>query len=382
MDNLSATSTQIKVREAMKQVGGYWRPLAAAARVLEELGELAEELEKETLDTDALRGELADLWIITTAMADQFLAFVAEPGTESIAIGEWSDLFWKLVAAGGRIARIVNYYDGPKSPRSLDDWIPLGDAVAAFHRVLASIAEQESVDLAGAVDEKLEAIPTRDADRFLAAHDGSTAAILDHFRQIQDSVLCPYSKNARLWGAPIWVGDDLGKNVDAMVPSLEAFSKAATPECLDGYVVSGPKFESMGELATWFRRMLLEISARDPRQRPVMKGAVDRTGWQFEFNGLRLFAAVFSPLYDSGHPRHSPTYSFIFFQTDESFDRHGVGSKHPKSAQVKDQIRKLFAAAGRGYPAEPKDARVEAPLYLLPRWEGDSEVRWWEDLKA
>ncbi len=81
-------STQEQVRTTLGAVGGYWRPLAAVARLLEELGELAEILMSPTPDAGDLAEELADLWIITTALADQFLWDVAEPDSVDCA-GQW-----------------------------------------------------------------------------------------------------------------------------------------------------------------------------------------------------------------------------------------------------------------------------------------------------
>ncbi|MFI5009601.1 MAG: hypothetical protein ACHQDY_04930 [Solirubrobacterales bacterium] len=154
------------MRATLNAVGGYWRPLAAVARLLEELGELAEILVSPTPDAGGLAEELADLWIITTALADQFLGDVAEPDSHPRRTPPSHDLFAELLAAAGLIARIVNYYDGPKTPRSLDGWVSLSDAVAEFHRVLADVAHAHDVDLATAVNSKLAAIPTLDAGRF------------------------------------------------------------------------------------------------------------------------------------------------------------------------------------------------------------------------
>ncbi len=64
----------------MLAAGGYWRPLAAVARLLEELGELSELLFVGDEPAGGIAGELADLWIITTALADQFLDRGGRPG--------------------------------------------------------------------------------------------------------------------------------------------------------------------------------------------------------------------------------------------------------------------------------------------------------------
>src|SRR5947209_7312422 len=108
------SGAQRLVRETMIAAGGYWRPLAAVARLLEELGELSELLYSGGEAPDGLPEELADLWIITAALADQFLAEVDEPGEVAAAEVDLG----ALVAAAGPVARVVNHYDGPKVPRS------------------------------------------------------------------------------------------------------------------------------------------------------------------------------------------------------------------------------------------------------------------------
>jgi YqcI/YcgG family len=372
-------STQERVRLAIGQVGGYWRPSAAAVRLLEELGELGEVLEHPAQHTEVLTSELADLWIISTAIADQFLADAGEPVSRRY-VGDIGDAFRQLVVTAGTIARIINYYDGPKTPQTLKDWCSLGEAVVAFHDALANVSSGLCVDLEAAVSTKLRAIPARDAGRFVSGYDPSTAACLDRFRVIQAITPCPYADQARIWGAPSWSSESIAANVKAIVSSFTMFTKAAIPEQLDAYVILGPAFAAMDHLAQWFVELLQELSGYDPAEERVMEGQVSRRGWQFAFNGQRVFIAVFSPLYDLSHPRHSPTETLVFMQVEQSFDRRGVGANHPHSRQVKEQIRQLFADAGRVYSAEAKDARVEAPLYLLPRWEDDADVRWWEGL--
>jgi hypothetical protein len=275
----------------MAHVGGYWRPLAAVARLLEELGELAESLARPAQDDDELASELADLWIITTALADQFLGEVAEPGTHGAAGGQLSE----LVAAAGQIARIVNYYDGPKTPRSLAGWPSLRDAVAELHGILAGVAQAHGVELSTAVADKLRAISVRDAARFARApHDPSTAACLEQFRLIETTPWGTEVAQARLWGAPPWSAQSLASNVAAIVPTLTSFTRAALREQLEGYVVTGPPLESMELLADWAQAVLSELAGHDPQLDQHPRGGVDASGSEqsLMFNGVRLSATV------------------------------------------------------------------------------------------
>jgi NTP pyrophosphatase (non-canonical NTP hydrolase) len=227
--------SQRLVRETMIAAGGYWRPLAAVARLLEELGELLELLDGEA--TPELGGELADLWIITTALADQFLAEVPEPGAGAREEGEASGE--RLVVAAGPIARVVNHYDGPKVPREGVPMPSLRESIAEFHRVLGALAMTLGVDLGDAVRAKLAAIHRRgDIERF--ARDGfdpSTAPVLATLAGNPSAVALP----ARLWGAPELLSTDSPAEwARAISGTLEMFAKAARAEHLEGYAIWFP----------------------------------------------------------------------------------------------------------------------------------------------
>jgi NTP pyrophosphatase (non-canonical NTP hydrolase) len=332
--------TRERVRATIGEVGGYWRPLAAVARLQEELGELAELLALErrsdgaqplrqgSPDAEPCASELADLWIITTALADQFLARVAEPDSyahrttapHEAGLGE-------LVVAAGRIARIVNYYDGPKTPRTFDGWISLSDAVAELHRALADVAHAHEVDLDVAVHAKLDAIPVRDSGRFREGKhdDPSTAASLERFRLIGEADAGLQVECVRLWGAPEWSSRSFSSNVGAIVEGLVSFAKAARWERLDGYLVSAPQLVSTELLEEWLERLLREISVLNPTQEqppcaPLELGPArmdDRHRHLF-FNGLCLRVAVFSELYGAGDPRRHPSGTFVLLEREDS----------------------------------------------------------------
>jgi NTP pyrophosphatase (non-canonical NTP hydrolase) len=304
-------ATQQRVRGAVAQVGGYWRPLAGVARLLEELGELTESLANPAPAAGEFAAELADLWIITTALVDQFLGEAVEPGAHPQQTPATSYPIGDLAVAAGQIARIVNYYDGPKTPRSVEGWPSLNDAVAEFHRVLATIAQTHDVDLWVAVNEKLDAIPARDDGRFEhREQDPSTAPSLESFRLIRTPVLAVQPAQARLWGAPVWTSPCFARNVEAIVPALTSFTRAAIPERLDAFVIAGPPFDSIESMSEWLERLLHELLLRDYKREHLARDLVSTAGYKFTFDGAPMFVEVFSPLHLSGHPRHSPTDTF------------------------------------------------------------------------
>jgi hypothetical protein len=301
------------VRSAIEQVGGYWRPLAGLARLLEELGELAESEPGST----AARGELADLWIISTAIADQFIGEVAEPGSTVHSELAPEGVLPELLIAAGTIARIVNYYDGPKAPRSRAGWPSLADAVASFHDVLGAVARMQGVELRAAVKEKLDLIPARDADRFERGHqDPSTAPALADFRAIEAGALDFKPALGRLWGAPSWPqsATDAAASVVEIASALVSFTRAAESERLDAYVIPTPRCESPALLDAWLDDLLERLAALDPdpdpppRERPVGP----RTA--FAFNGVALRLTLLSPLFAGEGPLHCETATFAVLE--------------------------------------------------------------------
>jgi hypothetical protein len=302
--------TQRRVRATIAGVGGYWRPLAALARLMEELGEFAEAAPGSG-DTSELRSELADLWIISTALADQFLAEVEEPGSHPALKRAGAGSLRELISSAGVISRIVNYYDGPKTPRSVDRLPSLSDAVAEFHAALEAAAAASHLDLAAAVHSKLDLIALRDAGRFPdVALDPSTAPVIAAFRSLDGSRF-GLGPSARLWGAPKWSGRSVALNVQAILTGLVAFTRAASRERLDAYVMSGPRLSSEERLTRWLRSVLAELSRHDPTGSSTAQSCSPDLEGGLTFNRTRLELVLFAPVYAEGDPRHSPFGTFV-----------------------------------------------------------------------
>ncbi len=247
------------------------------------MGELAEDLAK-AAPPDEIHAELADIWIISTALADQFLGVVAEPGGAYGRPGETRFALLELFAAATPVARIVNYYDGPKIPGSGEELGSLNEAVACLHGALGLLASALGADLARAVAGKLDRIGARDRGRFApAGHDPSSATVLARFYET-----CPphttLGANARLWGAPESPDGDIGARARVIARDLVAFTRAAGPERIEGYVIGAP--ESAPAPVSWLHELLAAVGARQP------PGALrdDWTGEEHElsFNGSRL----------------------------------------------------------------------------------------------
>jgi NTP pyrophosphatase (non-canonical NTP hydrolase) len=329
LTNAVPANLQARVHAMVQNIGGYWRPVNAVARLLEELAELGQELTTagDNGGREELAGEFADLWIITTCLANQFNVVLTDGtngtnGTakERPADGEATG-FVRLVEDAGRIARVVNYYDGPKNPRSLDGFPTLTAAIKTFHRTLRTLAISRGVDLDAAVDSKVTAAGERDRGRFALSYDPSTADSLRVFRPVLDRSRRRPSgdREPRLWGAPTWDGHlSVEHNVDQIIPFLTCFAKAAERENLDGFVIrlpDGPETADLPALSRHLSRALTCLAARGPRPNGSFPAEVRAPGWQFSFRGTRLLISVFSPLYPAPHGHHAKHGTFVLLTT-------------------------------------------------------------------
>jgi NTP pyrophosphatase (non-canonical NTP hydrolase) len=321
--NTARPSLQAQVHAMIAAIGGYWRPVNAVARLLEELAELGEELT--TADAEGhcekLSGEFADLWIISACLANQFTVILADDrgeGAEPHPDGAGGG-FVRLVEEAGRIARVVNYYDGPKNPRSLDGFPTLTAAITSFHRTLRMLAVSHGVDLDAAVESKVADVTERDRGRFAVSYDPSTADSLGAFKPVLRAAQRPSSRTAhRLWGAPTWDGRlTVEHNVDLIIPFLTCFAKAAERENLDGFVIRLPDGQEIGDLPALSRqlsRVLLCLAARGPQPNAAFPAEARTQGWQFSFGGTRLRISVFSPLSPAPYSHRCEHGTFVLLQ--------------------------------------------------------------------
>lgn len=285
----------------MLDAGGYWHPLAAVARLLEELGELLELLEAKPTEDEDLAGELADLWIITAALADQFLIELAEPGPAQPRGGSPIDAS-RLVIAAGPIARIVNHYDGPKAPRVPGELPSLSAAIGSFLAELEALSAGAGVDLAGAVANKLGVIRGgRDMSRFAReSTDPSTAAVL--------GLLGPGASARRLWGTPgPSTSAQAGEHARALAPSLRSFARAARAERLEGFVIGAPDPPGSAALERWLSSLLAEL-----RRLEGQPGDLDGAGPRgLLFEGLELVVSVLPAEAGPAQPREARAKSLV-----------------------------------------------------------------------
>lgn len=338
---------QRQVHAVIEAVGGYWRPAAGVLRLMEELGEFVERLSEGANDEqsrNALAEELADLWIITACTANQFLI-----NLEGLRIDEHSTpvgddgIVRRLIIHAGRIARIVNYYDGPKSPKSMEVLPPLRNAIASFQAHLENLAQHQGVALDPAVVQKLQKSSSRDAGRFQSSYDPSTSEAIGDFSSILDKVPSRFARQARLWGAPIWPARLSPEQYarQQLCDPLAMFAKAAAREDLDGFVISRPIDEPVtiiDQVDAWLSRLLRAIVMTDPTLGTQVFDFSNKTSLQFSYCAVRMTAMVFSDIYPDDHPRNSGKGTYVLLQPEASFASHEIGSVSEKSSSVNSSI--------------------------------------------
>lgn len=379
--HLDWTAEQHYVHNAINLLGGYWDPKAAVARILEELSELAICLEHGVGSTAE---ELADLKIITTCIANQFNVGLHQSNNLRIVIASGDvngPSFTDLVRHAGRIARIINHYAGPKTPKPVEHLEHLAQPILDLHRDLAMIADTLRVDLGIEVAKKLQLTLARDRGRFSQTFDPATAEVLDQFSETVNTTACTFARAAKLWGGPTWRANrSIAWNCDVTVPYLRSFARAANAEGLDGFIIapvtSAPP-TTLTEVGHLLYNTLRTLGVLDPDNIGPVREIVAEPGWQFSFSSQRMFITVFSDLYRHNHPRHCASGSFFMLQPEESFSIHGVGRSQKDSDKIKANIRNNFAKHGVTYPLDAINSRIEAHLYLLPE-EGRPVIPWWD----
>lgn len=396
---LSFGQLQEKIDQTVRELGGYWTPLSAFARVSEELGEISEIVLTFPLDTPALTAELADLYIITTCLANQYCVKLSDeyktlgynpnqPKSQTIdhtAIDTVEKIVPSLAGQIGKLARILNYYEGQKKKKTTDETKSLREEIAKLHLIIFAVADFLKVDIKSVIEANLIHSQKRDVNRFDLSRDPITEESLEHFQAVIDSTLCPFAPDAKIWGAKAWdKALNFEENITSNLSWLERFAKVCDPEQLDGFVIEVKLDEnnhsdliSLGKL---LNQTLRVISTNDPAGQNCMDEEIETPTWRFSFGGVTFFISTFSDLYGPDNSRHSPHPGsfFVFFQPEKSFDHHHIHRDNPKRDNIKQNIRQSFKDHHRGYDVALVEQKIEAYKYLKPLHLSELPIKWWE----
>ncbi|PPK42628.1 MazG-like nucleotide pyrophosphohydrolase family protein [Trinickia symbiotica] len=392
MENL-----QFEVRDTVLTLGGYWRPLSAVARLLEELGEIGEILTNDDLDLNSLNMELADVFIIATCIADQYCANLARsyrhldfdvseaalshacPATLRITLS-------RLIDRAGHLARLINHLEGDKPIKKTETVSNVEAEVTRIHATLLHVTTLIGHDLFRAVRDALEASARRDCNRFSVCWDPSTATSLIRFRQVIRVTPCPFSERARVWGAPDYDNSkSIHQNAFAISNVLARFCRVAPYEGLDGYVIELNEPSQINDVRSLSRTLLTVLTVLGEIDKAAgrincMEGDLLSPDWRFSFANLTFFISTFAPFYDPKHPRYSQMAdaAFIFMQPEFSFYLHGIHRGNSNRDSIKIAIRHAFDRHTLGYSTALVEQPVEALKYIKPLDKYAAPVRWWQ----
>jgi hypothetical protein len=373
-------------------VGGYWPPLAATARLLEEVGEV-NEVFLTRRNGAALEEELSDVMIISTCLANQYCIGLHEwineyrhpeavtglPYTSKALTGEWIGHFCVI---SGEIGRMTNAYEGIKEPKTDENTKSLGYWISLLHGHIIALATPRGTNMFDAVSNAIKAKTERDKERFSASYDPSTADTLKNFQVIRQSTMCPFARAAKLWGAPAWDRTKgIRENAENIAPHVRRFTQLQRWEVIDGFVIEITDeglFTDLRTLGRTLRVLLRSLNALDPRHANVFEREIRAEDWQFEFNGERLFVITFAPVYGTASPRetYGVNSAFVFLQPETSFKDRNIPRDSDRQV-TRGEIRKRFADVGKPYESVLVEQPYEAPRYLKPLNLTDHEMRWW-----
>lgn len=387
---------QKKVDESIIILGGYWKPLSALARVIEEVGEVGELIYQESSQNE-YADELSDVFIITTCLANQYCADLnieyknlgytgnieklrrmINPNKELISS------FINLVNQTGKIARIINHYEGDKKKKEGEENSRLSTELARLHLILFEIAEIKGINIFERISLVLEKNLKRDKGRFDVLSDPTTNFSLKRFNNLVKKTDCIFATSAKVWSAPdfnsAW---SIERNLEGTCEVLKRFNKCAESEGLDGLVIEiyGENHgKNISELSVTVNRVLRYLSDKDPTGIHCMEKNILDSKWRFSFGGQTFFITVFAPCYPVNHPRysHNDNSTFIFLQPEFSFDHHGISSANVKRDAIKEKIRKKFKDNGSAYNVNLVKQNIEVYKYVKPLNIDDSPIEWWK----
>lgn len=237
------------IDQSIRRLGGYWRTLSGLARVTEEVGELAELLITKEKDSNKIGGELADVFIISTCLANQFATDLTMEYekiglptnvSEIVCSNEnvsASDLLLALMRRAGTIARLINHYDGDKPMKRSEEQLSLGSQIGHFHQELFSFASALQSTVFDHVAKTVRKNIKRDQNRFAITYDPITEpGAMEAFK-----LTTLFQQGSRFWSARPWdASQTTEQNLSVTQLTVDRFKKCAHEEGLDGLILMMP----------------------------------------------------------------------------------------------------------------------------------------------
>lgn len=221
------------IDETIRAVGGYWSPLSGLARVLEELGELAECIFKKH-PSSKFNEELADVLIITICIANQYCAKFNRSSYFLISNKtSITKMYMELVSDCGELGRILNYYEGNKSLKASEDPATIEEQINIICQKILSISRQKNIDIIKIANQKLSKVKKRDKERFRMLYDPSQSPSHDEYIK--------RNKNIKVWGLQDTNKYTLEENLINNHNTIKRFLKFGRREGIESLVIKVPK---------------------------------------------------------------------------------------------------------------------------------------------
>lgn len=359
----------------IQQVGGYWPAEFGLARVFEELGEVYTCI---NYGKGHLVEELADLFIITTCLANQYcskLRLAPEEKLPSTIPDSLSD----FVIIAGELSRTISFYEGLKTPKKTDNINGVELLISKLHHLILNICDLIKVDLVEAVIRKILKANARDLKRFVKSYDPCNAVSASKLKIIQDKIPCVYAKKSKIWGAIDWDSNlSTSANSKNIYPTLKRFSKICRYESLDVFAIAAPDVHGLNtkDLSHFLKDLLISLAAEDDNN-TCMSEDINSPDWQFTLNGTRLFITVFASCYPITNSRYNYDVksTLVLFQPEISFTSNDM--PRGMNDQTREKIRTNFKKNGQDYTNNIIKSNIEAARYIKPIHLEDELIAWW-----
>lgn len=201
------------------------------------------------------------------------------------------------------------------------------------------------------------------------------------FQHIQQRAACAFATRARIEAAPRSVV--LTRELPGSPPPApwRTSHRARTPTSWTDSSSSSltPATVSVWALAATTREILAGLleADGDAAAETLSNAGVDH--WWLTLCGTRWFALAFAPCYPADSPRFTfgSGSTFLLLQPVASFDRHATPRGSVIADEVRQMIRRAYAARGCPYDVDLAQQDVEALKFVWPLHQGDAPVQWW-----
>lgn len=201
------------------------------------------------------------------------------------------------------------------------------------------------------------------------------------FERIANASACPFARAGTHVAGPEWRADfSIVENTARVAADLADLLGTGRMDW-DGYVLEFAEQAapaSIANLGELLRELLTAMATMDPCGRNCMALPVETKGWWFRFGPQRFFVLMLSSAYPLSHSRSTLGVpgTFVLFQPEHAFD-NALRKLDSVTPQLRQNVRKAFAAQGRSYDPSLSESPYEVHRYVKPLQSGDPVVRWW-----